>query len=59
MSILLKTDDGSELTVRRLGVDTTGLKSMVIGAKIKVTYTGVIKGSNLTRAFVTKLENVA
>jgi len=42
MSILLKTDDGSELTVRRLGVNTTGLKSMVIGAKIKVTYTSSI-----------------
>ena len=59
MSILLKTDDGSKLTVRRLGVDTTGLRSMVIGTRIKVTYTGVIKGNDMSRAFVTKLENVS
>lgn len=59
MSILLKTDDGSKLTVRRLGVDTTGLRSMVIGTRIKVTYTGVIKENDMSRAFVTKLENVS
>lgn len=57
MSITVKTDDGAELTVRRVDVDTTNLKSMVIGDRIKVTYTGVIKGSDMSRAFVTKLEN--
>lgn len=58
MSIELKTPDGNELVVRRLGIDTSGLKSMKIGDKIKVTYTGIIKGSDTTRAFITKLENV-
>mgnify|MGYP007017324807 FL=1 len=57
MSILLTTDDGNELTIRRLGVDTSGLKSLKIGDRIKVTYTGVIKGNDTSRAFITKLEN--
>ena len=58
MSVVILTDTGDRLTVRRLGVDTTGLKSMVIGDRIKVTYTGVISGSNTMRAFIVKLENV-
>lgn len=58
MSIVLKGPDGSELNFRRLGIDTSGLTSMKIGDKIKVTYTGVIKGSDTSRAFVTKLETV-
>jgi hypothetical protein len=57
MSITIRTDEGYQLVVRRLGVDTTGLKSMVVGDRIKVTYTGVIKGSDTTRAFIVKLEN--
>jgi pyruvate/2-oxoglutarate dehydrogenase complex dihydrolipoamide acyltransferase (E2) component len=58
MSVQLKLPDGNQITVRRLGVDTSGLKSMKIGDKIKVTYTGVINGSDTSRAFVTKLESV-
>jgi hypothetical protein len=58
MSIVIKTDDGNELSIRRLGVDTTGLKSLKNGDRIKVTYTGVIKGNDTSRAFITKLENV-
>lgn len=58
MNVVLKTADGSELVVRRLGIDTTGLTSMKEGDKIKVTYTGVIKGSDTSRAFITKLETV-
>jgi hypothetical protein len=58
MSVVLKTPDGSELVVRRLGIDTSGLTSMKIGDKIKVTYTGVIKGGDTSRAFIKKLENV-
>jgi phosphotransferase system IIA component len=57
MSITLKTADGSELIIHRVGVDTSGLKSMKIGDRIKVTYTGVIKGNDTSRAFITKLEN--
>ena len=57
MSVLMKTADGRELTVRRLGIDTSGLKSLNIGDKIRVTYTGVINGSDMSRAFVTKLES--
>lgn len=58
MNVMLKTDDGSEINVRRLGIDTTNLKSLKIGDRIRVTYTGVIKGSDTSRAFITKLENV-
>lgn len=57
MSLTLKTADGSELIIHRVGVDTSGLKSMKIGDRIKVTYTGVIKGNDTSRAFITKLEN--
>lgn len=57
MSLTLKTADGSQLIIHRVGVDTTGLKSMKIGDRIKVTYTGVIKGNDTSRAFITKLEN--
>ena len=58
MNVMLKTADGNELIVRRLGVDTSGLKSLKIGDKIKVTYTGVINGNDTSRAFITKIENV-
>ncbi len=58
MSVVLKTDAGNELVVRRLGVDTSGLTSLKIGDRIKVTYTGVISGNDTTRAFIAKLENV-
>lgn len=58
MNVVLKTADGNELVVRRLGVDTSGLTSLKVGDKIKVTYTGVINGNDTTRAFITKLENV-
>lgn len=58
MSVLIKAEDGRELSVRRLGIDTSGLKGLTIGNKIRVTYTGVIKGNDMSRAFVTKLESV-
>ncbi len=57
MSILLKLPDGNKITVRRLGIDTSKLKSMNIGDKIKVTYTGVLNGTDTSRMFVKKLEN--
>lgn len=58
MSVVVKTDDGRQLTVRRYGIDTSKLKVLKIGTKVKVTYTGVISGSDTSRAFVTKLESV-
>lgn len=58
MSITLTTDSGNQLTVRRLGVDTSRLTSLKPGDRIRVTYTGVITGNDTTRAFITKLENV-
>lgn len=58
MSVIIKTEDGRELSIRRLGIDTSKLKGLVIGDKIKVTYTGIIKGNDTSRAFVTKLESV-
>ena len=58
MSVVVKTGDGRALTVRRYGIDTSKLKGLTIGAKVKVTYTGVINGSDMSRAFVTKLESV-
>lgn len=59
MSIVLTTDSGNTLTVRRLGVDTSRLTSLKAGDRIKVTYTGVISGSDTTRAFIARLENVS
>lgn len=58
MNVIIKTADGRELSIRRLGIDTSGLKTLNIGDKVKVTYTGVIKGNDTARAFVTKLESV-
>lgn len=58
MNVILKTESGNELVVRRLGVDTTGLTSLKTGDRIRVTYTGVINGNDTSRAFITGLENV-
>lgn len=58
MNVVLKTESGNELIVRRVGVDTSGLTSMKVGDKIRVTYTGVISGNDTSRAFITKLETV-
>jgi hypothetical protein len=58
MSVTLTTANG-DITVRRLGIDTTNLTSLKIGDRIKVTYTGIINGNDTTRAFITKLETVS
>jgi pectate lyase len=58
MNVVLKTDSGNELIVRRVGIDTSGLTSMKIGDRIRVTYSGVINGNDTSRAFITKLETV-
>lgn len=58
MSVTLTTSNG-DITVRRLGIDTTKLSSLKIGDRIKVTYTGIINGTDTTRAFIIKLENVS
>jgi len=60
MSILIKTPDGKQLTVRRLGIDLVNLdKGFIIGNTVKVYYTGVIQDSSMQRAFVTKIEGVS
>lgn len=59
MSILVKTSDGKKLSVRRLGVELINLDDgFVIGNKVKVTYTGIIQGDSMIRAFVTKIEGI-
>lgn len=58
MSVTLTTANG-DITVRRLGIDTSKLTSLKIGDRIKATYTGIINGNDTTRAFITKLENVS
>lgn len=58
MSVTLTTSNG-DITVRRLGIDTTKLTSLKIGDRIKVTYTGIINGNDTTRAFIIKLETVS
>ena len=58
MSVMLTTADG-DITVRRLGIDTSKLTSLKIGDRIKVTYTGIINGNDTTRAFITQLETVS
>lgn len=60
MNILIKTSDGRQLSVRRLGVNLVNLDNgFVIGNTVKVYYTGVIEGNSMQRAFVTKIEGVS
>ena len=59
MSVLIKTSDGKLLTVRRLGVDLVNLDNgFSIGNKVQVSYTGVIQGNSMQRAFVKKIEGI-
>ena len=59
MSVLIKTPDGKLLTVRRLGVDLVNLDNgFTIGNKVQVSYTGVIQGNSMQRAFVKKIEGI-
>lgn len=59
MSYVGKTSDGNQLTVPRYGVDLVNFDNIKIGNKIKVYYTGVIKGDDMSRAFITKLEKIS
>lgn len=59
MNYIGKTSDGYQLTVPRYDVDLVNCNSIQIGDKIKIYYTGVIKGSDMSRAFITKLEKVS
>ena len=59
MNIQIHTTDGSDLTIRRLGVTLVNLDNgFKIGQNVKVTYTGVYSGNNSQRMFVTKIERV-
>ena len=58
MSYIGKTSDGKQLTVPRYDVDMVNFDSVKIGDKVKIYYTGVIKGDDMSRAFVTKLEKI-
>lgn len=58
MSYTGKTEDGNQINFRRLGIDLVNFENVKMGDKITVYYTGVIKGSNTERAFVTKLEGI-
>lgn len=59
MSYVGKTSDGYQLTVPRYGVDLVNSSGIQIGDKIKIYYTGIIKGDDMSRAFITKLEKVS
>lgn len=60
MSVLIKTSDGKQLSIRRLGVNLINLDNgFTIGSTVKVYYTGVIQGNSMQRAFVTKIEGVS
>ncbi|MFU0831438.1 MAG: Lipoprotein [Oscillospiraceae bacterium] len=59
MSVQIHTTDGNDLTVRRLGVELVNLDDgFKIGKNVKVTYTGVYKGGDSQRMFVTKIEGI-
>ena len=58
MSYIGKTEGGSSLTLPRYGVDLVNFDNVKIGDKVKVYYTGVINGEDMSRAFVTKLEKI-
>ena len=59
MSVEIHTTDGHDLTVRRLGVKLINLDNgFKAGQNVKVTYTGVYKGNNSQRMFVSKIEGI-
>ncbi|MVB09790.1 hypothetical protein CAFE_04550 [Caprobacter fermentans] len=59
MSVQIHTTDGSDLTIRRLGVDLVNLDDgFKVGQNVKVTYTGVYKGNDSQRMFVKKIEGI-
>ena len=59
MSIQIKTPEGNQLTVRRLGVELVNLDNgFKVGDQVKVTYTGAYSGNNSQRMFVQKIEGI-
>jgi hypothetical protein len=58
MSFFIETSDGTVLPIPRYGIDTDFGGESVVGKQIRVYYTGVIRGDDMSRAFVTKAELV-
>lgn len=59
MSIQIRTPEGNQLTVRRLGVELVNLDDgFKVGNQVKVTYTGTYQGDNSQRMFVQKIEGI-
>jgi hypothetical protein len=56
-SISLKTSDGDEFTVPN-NIDTSGIHGAVCGDKVKITYTGIRKGNDMSRVFFVKIEKI-
>ena len=59
MSVQIKTPEGNQLTIRRLGVELVNLDNgFNVGDQIKVSYTGTYSGNSSQRMFVQKIEKI-
>ena len=59
MSVVIRTEKGNKLSIRRLGVELKNLdEGFRVGSFVKVTYTGAYSGDNSQRMFVQKIEGV-
>lgn len=58
MSFFIKTPDGTVLAIPRYGIEMNFESGSAVGKKVRVYYTGEIKGDDMSRAFITKAELV-
>ncbi len=59
MSVIIRTEQGNKLTIRRIGVELKNLdEGFRVGSYVKVTYTGTYSGDSSQRMFVKKIEGV-
>lgn len=60
MSFFIRTADGTVLEIPKYGAGTDAVTdgSVAVGQRVRVSYTGVIRGDDMCRAFVTKAEPV-
>ncbi len=59
--VTMKTDSGTKFTVPSHNdtIDMSGLKNITYGDKVKITYTGVKNGDDMSRVFFTKVEKIS
>jgi|GEM_PF-1493645 hypothetical protein len=59
--VTMKTDSGTKFTVPSHNdtIDMSGLKNITYGDKVKITYTGIKNGDDMSRVFFTKVEKIS